>query len=182
MNPSTYISRTFIAGVALALATTVQAGVSATSPAKVSQLTERFSVAGQVTPEQIADLKARGFTTIVALRPDAEGPDQPSAAQMEATARSHGMSFAYVPVTAGAPISDGAVTALGEAIANDKSGKVLLYCRSGSRAARTWGLAEASLPGGADANAIIDAVKASGQSAEDLRQAITKRVALRPAK
>ena len=182
MKPSTYISRTFVAGVALALATSVQAGVSAPSPARVSQLTERFSVAGQITPDQMADLKARGFTTIVALRPDAEGPGQPSAAQVEAAARSNGMAFAYVPVTAGTPIPDSAVTALGEVIANDKSGKVLLYCRSGSRAARTWGLVEASRPGGADANAIIDTVKASGQSAEDLRDAITKRVSLRPAK
>lgn len=170
-------SRKIIAGVVLALA----ANAHAASPAKVNQLTERFSVAGQVTPDQIADLKARGFTTIISLRPDGEGPDQPTAAQMEAAARSNGLAFAYVPVTAGAPIPDTAVALLSEAI-GDQSGKVLLYCRSGSRAARTWGLAEASRPDGADANAILAAVKASGQSAEDLREAITKRISLRPTK
>ncbi len=178
MKPSIYISRAVSAGAALVLAATVHAANVAASPAKLSQLTERFSVAGQVTPDQIADLKARGFTTIVALRPDAEGPDQPSAAQMEAAARSHGMAFAYVPVKAGAPIADSAVAALGEAI-GATSGKTLLYCRSGSRAARTWGLAEASRPGGADADTIIGAVKASGQSADDLREAISKRVSQR---
>ncbi len=163
-----------IAGVVLVLA----ANAHAASPAKVSQLTEQFSVAGQVTPDQLAELKARGFTTIVALRPDGEGPDQPTAAQMEAAARSHGLAFAYVPITAGAAIPDTAVASLSKAIA-DQPGKVLLYCRSGSRAARTWALAEASRPGGAQANTILDAVKASGQSAEDLRDAISKRVLAR---
>ena len=168
--------RAFVAAFSLALAITAHA-----APAKVSQLTERFAVAGQITPDQVADLKSHGYTTLIALRPDGEGPDQPSAAQMEAAARSNGMAFAYVPVKAGAPSPDSAVTSLSKAIA-DKPGKVLLYCRSGSRAARTWGLVEASRPGGADANTIIDAVKASGQSAEDLRDAITKRVSLRPAR
>lgn len=168
--------RAFVAAVSLTLAITAHA-----APAKISQLTERFAVAGQITPDQVAELKARGYTTIIALRPDGEGPDQPSAMQVGAAARSHGVAFAYVPVAAGAPIPDSAVAALSEAIA-DKPGKVLLYCRSGSRAARTWGLVEASRPGGADANAIIDAVKASGQSAEDLREAIAKRVSLRGAK
>ena len=171
--------RRAIAGIALVLATAAHAGVQASLPVKVSTLTERFAVSGQVTPDQVADLKARGYTTIIALRPDAEGPDQPSAAHMDTVARSHGMVFAYVPVAPG-PIPDSAVAALGNAL-DDNPGKVLLYCRSGSRAARTWSLVEASRRGGADTNAILAAVKASGQSADDLRDAIARRVSLRPA-
>lgn len=171
-------SRAIFAGVALALASAAHAGVQA--PAKVSQLTERFAVAGQVSPEQLADLKARGYTTIISLRPDAEGPGQTGSTEMDAAARSNGMAFAYVPVAPGAAIPDTAVAALGKAL-QDNPGKVLLYCRSGSRAARTWGLVEASRPGGADAESILAAVKASGQSADDLRDAIDKRVAARPA-
>lgn len=165
----------------MALSAAAHAGGQAPLPAKISQLTERFAVAGQVTPEQLAELKARGYTTIIALRPDGEGPGQPSAAQVQAAAQSNGMAFAYVPVTAGAAIPESAVAALGQAI-GDNPGKVLLYCRSGSRAARTWGLVEASRHGGADADAILAAVKGSGQSADDLREAIARRVALRPAK
>ena len=169
--------RLLLTGVALTYSTVSLAGVHAHAPAKVSQLTERFAVAGQINPEQLADLKARGYTTIISLRPDGEGADQPSSEQMQAAAGSNGMSFAYVPVTPGA-IPDSAVAALTNATAGT-SGKVLMYCRSGSRAARTWGLVEASRPDGADAQAIMAAVKASGQSADDLREAIGQRVAAR---
>lgn len=169
--------RLAVAGAALVISTGALAGVQPSLPAKVSPLTERFAVAGQINPDQLADLKARGYTTIISLRPDGEGADQPSSVQMEAAARSNGMSFAYVPVTPG-PIPDSAVEALTKATAGT-SGKVLMYCRSGSRAARTWGLVEASRPDGADAPAIMAAVKASGQSADDLREAISQRVSAR---
>lgn len=158
----------------------VAAQAVAAAPAKVSQLTERYAVAGQITPEQLAQLKAQGYTSVVALRPDGEAPDQPSAARMQAAAESHGMTFTYIPVKSGAPIPDSAVAALGQALEASK-GKVLMYCRSGSRAARTWGLVEASRPGGANTDAILAAVKASGQSADDLQTAIAAHVAARDA-
>ncbi len=182
MKPSIYrrtIIRVIVASVGLALAAGAYAGTDVPGHAKITPLTERFSVSGQVSPDQLADLKARGYTTIISLRPDREGPDQPSAAQMSDAARSNGMAFAFVPVAPGA-IPDTAVAALTQAVAVN-SGKVLLYCRSGSRAARTWSLFEASRPGGADADAILAAVKASGQSADDLRATIVDRVSARPA-
>lgn len=181
MKPSIYrrtINRAIIASVGLALAAGACAGVL--MPATITPLTERFSVSGQVSPDQLADLKARGYTAIIALRPDGEAPGQPSAAQVSEAARGNGMTFAFVPVAPG-PIPDAAVAALSQAIA-ENPGKVLLYCRSGSRAARTWSLFEASRAGGADADAIVAAVKASGQSADDLRGAIDERVAARPAR
>lgn len=177
MKPSIYRSVVF-ASVYLALTAAAHAGTAA--QAKIAALTERFSISGQVSADQLADLKARGYTTIISLRPDGETPDQPSAAQMRDAARSHGMAFAFVPVAPGA-IPDSAVAALTEAVAADP-GKVLLYCRSGSRAARTWSLVEASRPGGADADVILAAVKASGQSADDLLPAIAERIFARPAK
>ncbi|MFX5521947.1 hypothetical protein ABTD78_22020, partial [Acinetobacter baumannii] len=72
-------------------------------------------------------------------------------------------------------IPDRAVTELGQALA-DKSGEVLLYCRSGRRAARTWSLLEASRPNGLKTQAILAAVKESGQSADDLESAIEQRI------
>jgi uncharacterized protein (TIGR01244 family) len=175
------INRAMVAGVALVLAASAFAGSVVPVPAKISPLSERFAISGQVTPDQLADLKARGYDTIISLRPDGESPDQPSAAQMNDAARSNGVAFAYVPV-ASAAVSDAAVAALSQALAvTSGKGRVLLYCRSGSRAARTWSLLEASRSGGADANAILAAVKASGQSADDLRAAIADRVSARAA-
>lgn len=177
MKPTICITIPCALAAGAVLAAPAWAGPEAAAPASIRALTGRLAVAGQVSPGQLAELKARGYTTIIALRPDGEGPDQPSAAQMQEAARSNGMGFAYVPVAPGA-VPDAAVTALGQALAAD-SGKVLMYCRSGSRAARTWSLAEASRPGGAEADAILASVKASGQSADDLRAAIALRVAAR---
>ena len=51
--------------------------------------------------------------------------------------------------------------------------------RSGSRAARTWSLVEASRKEGMDVDSILAAVKNAGQSADDLKQNIIERIAKR---
>jgi uncharacterized protein (TIGR01244 family) len=146
-------------------------------PAKIKQLTERIGISEQLKLAHVARVGKQGYATIIDLRPDGEAPDQPSAAQMGQEAHASGLGFAYVPVPHGA-IPDSAVAALRSALA-DHPGPVLLYCRSGKRAARTWGLVEASRSGGADVEAILAAVKASGQSADDLRAQLAERVAAR---
>jgi uncharacterized protein (TIGR01244 family) len=87
------------------------------------------------------------------------------------------LTFAYVPVPHG-DIPGQAVDALGQSLAS--AGKpVLLYCRSGKRAARTWALSEASRADGLDAVAIQAAVRSAGQSADDLAESIAARIAAR---
>ena len=72
-----------------------------------------------------------------------------------------------------------AVTALQKAL-ESPARPVLLYCRSGKRAARTWALAEASRPGGLDAAAIKRIVLATGHPVADLDRDIQARIAARP--
>jgi uncharacterized protein (TIGR01244 family) len=98
---------------------------------------------------------------------------------MAAAATAEGLDFAYIPVPHG-QIPDAAVTALQQQLAK-KTGPVLLYCRSGSRAARTWSLVEASRHNGLNAAEILAAVKASQLNADDLEPAIRQRIALREA-
>lgn len=156
------------------------APVLAADPApRSAEIAPGIAVAGQLRETDLAQLKAQGYTAIVALRPDGEAPDQPGSAAMAAAARAQGMRFTYVPVKPGA-IPDAAVEQLQAALAAGPD-RVLIYCRSGSRAARTWGLAEASRPGGRDAGAILEAVRKAGQSADDLDDALRRRVAARPA-
>jgi len=57
---------------------------------------------------------------------------------------------------------------------------VLLYCRSGKRAARTWALAEARRPGGLSAEQIQASVQGAGQDAADLRDRIDLAINARP--
>jgi uncharacterized protein (TIGR01244 family) len=89
---------------------------------------------------------------------------------MEAAARGKGLAFTYVPVPHG-EIPEQAVARL-RTVLDRESGHVLLYCRSGKRAARTWALAEASRPDGLSADEILFAVKGAGQDAGDLRSRI----------
>jgi uncharacterized protein (TIGR01244 family) len=165
------------AGLTLVLANAGYARWQRPAAATVHPLTEAISISEQLIPGQLAELRERGFATIIDLRPDGEAAGQPDAAHMHEAARSNRMAFAYVPVPHG-EIPASAVAALGKALAESPQ-PVLLYCRSGKRAARTWGLAEAARAGGADAEAILAAVKASGQSADDLRPLIDARVAQR---
>ncbi|SHH55574.1 TIGR01244 family sulfur transferase [Massilia sp. CF038] len=140
-------------------------------------LTESISVSEQLTVRQLKSVRQSGYATVIDLRPDGEAVGQPDAATMRKVAAANQLAFVYVPVPHGA-IPDTAVEALGQALANSPR-PILLYCRSGRRAARTWSLAEASRSGGPEAAQILAAVKASGQSADDLAGAIGQRVAQR---
>jgi uncharacterized protein (TIGR01244 family) len=137
-------------------------------------------VAEQVSTRQVLALKAHGFRAIVDLRPDGEAPGQPSSNEIGRMAKASGLAFTYLPVPHG-DIPGPAADTLEQTLAQVER-PVLLYCRSGRRAARTWALAEASRTGGLDAAAIARAVQSAGQSADDLASQITERIAARPAR
>lgn len=149
--------------------------------AKVKQLTPNVWVyADEVKPANVAEFKAQGFTALVNFRPDGEVSDQASAASVQAAAKASKIAYAYSPVK-NLDIPESAVNTLEKTLAENK-GPVLIYCRSGRRAARVWSLAEASRPQGMSVAAIQTALKSIGQSADDLNEAITQRVAQRPKK
>ena len=77
-------------------------------------------------------------------------------------------------------IPDSVADSLARALAS-RPGPVLLYCRSGRRAARSWSLVEASRPDGMTVEQILDAVRTSGQDASDLRPRLEQRVRARQA-
>lgn len=140
-------------------------------------LTPEVWVAEQLQLEAIPKLRGR-FQTIVDLRPDGEAVDQPPSADVAVATRAARMQFFYVPVPHG-DIPEEAVAALAKALAASPK-PILLYCRSGRRAVRTWSLVEASRQDGLDAKAILAAAKAAGQSVDDLNEAIVSRVSRRP--
>jgi uncharacterized protein (TIGR01244 family) len=147
--------------------------------APARELADSVWVTEQISPEQLAGIKARGFRAVLDLRPDGEVPEQPSSATMAAAAQAEGLAFDYIPVPHG-EIPPAAVEALGRSLAQDGR-PLLLYCRSGRRAARGWALAEASRAGGLSAAAIAAAVRAAGQDVDDLGGQMDARIAARPA-
>ncbi len=146
---------------------------------KGNWLSPQLFISEQITPKHFGYIAQRvEAETVIDLRPDGEAPDQPSSADIRAEATLASMSFHYIPVPQG-PIPEEAVTRLGAVLSNAK-GPVLLYCRSGARAARTWALAEASRSGGADPETIAKMVRNVGFPIDDLKNNIIARVAARP--
>ncbi|TNH37831.1 bifunctional protein tyrosine phosphatase family protein/NAD(P)/FAD-dependent oxidoreductase [Paracoccus haeundaensis] len=104
-------------------------------------LSPQFAVSPQITPQDIPALKAQGYRAIIANRPDGEGADQPTFAEIEAAAHAAGMQARYIPISGGM-VGDDDVEAFRSAL-RAVPGPVLAYCRSGTRSATLWSLAQA---------------------------------------
>lgn len=97
----------------------------------VRQITESYSVSPQVTPDEIAAIKAAGFKTVICNRPDNEQPGQPSHDAIKAAVEAAGLTFRYIPVVSGQMTVENVED---QAAALDEvEGPVLAYCRSGTR-------------------------------------------------
>lgn len=102
----------------------------------IFQLTESLSVAAQIAPQDIPNLAAQGFTTVVCNRPDGEVPGQATMDEIEAACRAADLLFVRYPVDAiNFPGPD--IEGLG-ALFDDPSQSVLAYCRTGTRCANLW--------------------------------------------
>jgi uncharacterized protein (TIGR01244 family) len=106
------------------------------------RLDECTFVAGQIWPEQLPELARNGVTMIVNNRPDFEEAGQPEAAEIEAAARAAGVEYRFVPIASG--ISEAEIEAMADAI-EAAEGKLLAFCRSGTRSTMVWALARARL-------------------------------------
>ena len=104
------------------------------------QLDDKVVVSGQIRPEDVASLKAEGVTMIVNNRPDGEEPGQPLGADIERAAREAGIEYRFVPIVRGIGPAD--VESMQDAIA-DCPGKLVAFCRSGTRSTYAWAVARA---------------------------------------
>ena len=105
----------------------------------IRTIDETLSVAPQMLPDEVAALAAQGFTALVCNRPDGEEPGQPALDEMRRAAQEAGLAFHHIPV-AGGQFPPAAVAAFA-AIRRGTPGKVLAYCRTGTRAATLDALA-----------------------------------------
>jgi uncharacterized protein (TIGR01244 family) len=104
-------------------------------------VTETFSVSPQISVADVADAAAQGFTLIINNRPDGEAPGQPTSDEIAAAASAAGLGYAYIPVV-GRP-GPAQVKAVREAV-DGADGKVLAYCRSGTRSICAWAIGRAA--------------------------------------
>lgn len=108
------------------------------------RLTESYSVAPQIGPEDMAALKAMGFVMVIDNRPDGEIPGDLHGAAMAEAAKAAGLGFAINPVTPGQFTPD-LVARQRAAVEAAQGGKVLAYCASGNRSTILWELLHAGL-------------------------------------
>lgn len=107
-------------------------------------LTADLSVTSQIMPEDLVELAAAGYRSIISNRPDEESPDQPDWSTIKAAATRHGMEARAIPVVAN-QISDTDVDKFREAYRLLPK-PIAAFCRTGTRSALLWALAnEANL-------------------------------------
>jgi len=104
------------------------------------RVTDHLAVSPQITPADVAEAKARGFTTLINNRPDGEAPDQPTSAQIEQAAREAGLAYIHIPVR-GLPPTPEQVEQTRAAIEGSE-GPVLAFCRTGTRCINLWSMGE----------------------------------------
>ncbi len=105
------------------------------------KLTDRIYASPQIGLDDVARAAEEGFSLIINNRPENESPDQVPGEVIASAARAAGLDYVAIPVTH-AGFSEPQVRAMADALAGD--GKVLAYCRSGTRSTLLWTLAEAS--------------------------------------
>ena len=122
----------------------------------IRQLDDKVMVSGQIAPHEVAGLVEQGVTVIVNNRPDGEEPDQPLAAEIEAAAAEANAPYHFVPIIRGIGPAD--VEEMQKALREAEGGKLLAFCRSGTRSAMAIGVAK----------------REDGASAEEVHQCLTQ--------
>lgn len=102
------------------------------------EISESYSVSGQILPEDVAAVKAAGFNSVICNRPDNEQPGQPSADSVKKAAEAAGLAFRYIPVVSG-QITEQNVADQAAAL-EELEGPVFAYCRSGARCTNLYAL------------------------------------------
>ena len=133
----------------------------------IRPLTESYAVSPQITPADLAAIKAAGFATVINNRPDGEIPPDLHTAVMEKAAAGLGLTFVANPVIGGGLTA--ANVAAQRAAIDSASGPVFAYCASGNRSSVVWALASA---GRRPTDELIALPARFGYQLEGLRQQI----------
>jgi len=98
---------------------------------EIRKVDDSFAVAPQMQPDELAALAGGGFTAVICNRPDGEEPGQPALDDMRRAAQDAGLAFHHIPVAGG--LFPPAAIAAFAAVRRGTTGKVLAYCRTGTR-------------------------------------------------
>lgn len=131
------------------------------------KLTDHVLVSPQISIADVAEAKAQGVTIIVNNRPDDEEPGQVNGAEIEAAAQAAGIAYCAVPVAHGG-FAPWQIEQMSAALAQSGGGRMLAYCRSGTRSTLLWALTRASA--GDHADVLAAQAQAAGYDISPVRQ------------
>jgi uncharacterized protein (TIGR01244 family) len=106
------------------------------------KVTDSFYAAPQIGLTDVAAAKDMGVTLIINNRPDGEEPTAPQGEDIAVAASAAGIEYIAIPVTH-AGFSRPQIDAMAQAL-EKQDGKILAYCRSGTRSTLLWALAQAA--------------------------------------
>jgi len=106
----------------------------------IRPITASFAVAPQLGPDDMPEVAAAGYRSIIINRPDFEGgPDQPTAAAVSQAALDAGLQVQYQPVVSSAMTA--ADVARFAELLDRLPTPILAYCRTGTRCATLYAAA-----------------------------------------
>ncbi|OWQ96353.1 TIGR01244 family sulfur transferase [Sphingopyxis witflariensis] len=132
---------------------------------KLANVTETFAVSPQLRPDDLQKLTEAGYDTVICNRLDREEPGQPTVATMRDAAEVAGLAFHHIPVTGG-EFPEVAVRAFAK-VREKADGKVLAYCRTGTRSITLDALANVE---NASADERIERAQRAGYDLSALRE------------
>lgn len=107
----------------------------------IKRLSPDYAVSPQIGPEDVVEIKAAGFRTVICNRPDPEIPPNLHAEIMRGAVEAAGLEFVENPVIGGMLQAEN--LSAQEAAMAATNGPVLAYCASGNRSAIVWSLIQA---------------------------------------
>jgi uncharacterized protein (TIGR01244 family) len=132
------------------------------------KLSETVLASPQLTLADVENARAEGVRLIVNNRPEGEAEDQTPGSVIAAAAKAAGLDYTAIPIGREG-YGEAQVRAMCEALAG-ADGKVLAYCRSGTRSTLLWALAQAMA--GEDPDTIVAAAAAAGYDVAPVRPAV----------
>ncbi len=122
------------------------------------QLSDTMFASPQIGTSDITAAKDAGVTLIVNNRPDGEEPSAPQSEEISAAASAAGLQYVSIPI-GHSGFSEPQIVQMQSAL-KTAEGKVLAYCRSGTRSTFLWSLAQAK--SGHDPDKIMRSAAAAG--------------------
>jgi len=131
-------------------------------------LSSKVIASPQIAVSDLSAARDCGVSTVVNNRPEGEADDQTPGEAIEAAARSLGLDYVAIPITPGS-FNEAQVGAMIDALQHAE-GKVLAYCRTGTRSTLLWALAEAVM--GTPVEEVAGAAASAGYDISPVRAAM----------